>query len=99
MSKRRPSLVEFEGILVIQLQLWILTSLQKQANADRKDVQFSVHKTAKDLLGRPNDGLTANIESGIDHDRAVCSRLERTVQRVIPWICVGVHSLNAIQLK
>ena len=69
-AKCRPTLVEFEGILVIQLQLWILTGLQKQANADRKDVQFCAHKTEKDILGHPNDGLTANIETGIDHDRA-----------------------------
>src|SRR5436190_1821273 len=72
-----------------------LVFLSQITVADSKNVELVSHETAERVLRRAHDGLAAHIEARIHEDRTASFPLERGEQRVIAWIGVLVHGLDA----
>lgn len=69
MSQPYLESVELESFGVIQFEGGILLFLEKQAAANRENIQVSSHKTSKRIFRRTHNGFASHVEAGVYDDR------------------------------
>src|SRR5262249_39693877 len=90
--------VQFECILVVALKCRILLEFVEQAVTHYEGVYIGAHKAAKGVLDVADDGLTPDIKTRVDENRASGDLFEASEQRVESRIRFLVNSLNACRV-
>src|SRR5262249_12715684 len=68
--------IRLELVLVVDPQCRVLLLFPEIAVADGKNLDVGTHESAKCILGRPDHGLAAHVEAGIDQHAAARQLLE-----------------------
>ena len=71
----RARSIEHEFVLIFAFHASVLVFLAQEAVSHRESFDFRAHEAAEGLLGCAHDGLAANVEAGVDDDRAATSNL------------------------
>src|ERR1700679_2246880 len=89
--KRDAGLVRGKRRFVVLLQAGVLVRLVKKAIADGHRFNFRAHEAMEGVLRGADDGLPADVETGIHHHRTAGLLFECADQRVITRIGFAVH--------
>lgn len=90
-----PPSIRLERQTVIHLQRRILLVLLQHAVADHEQIECVAHEAAEGVFGRADDRFAAEVEGGVDQDRAAGLSLGGAQQLVKARISIAVHGLDA----
>jgi len=82
-------------VLVFALHTGFLVFFAEEAVAYREGFDLSAHEAAECIFGKANNGLAADVEAGVDDDRAPCALFELRDQSVIAGVGVAMDGLDA----
>ena len=68
--------IEFERVLVVELQRRVLLLLLQHAVADDEGFDIAAHEAAEGVFRGAHDGLAAHVEAGVNQHRAAGALLE-----------------------
>src|SRR5208283_666845 len=73
----------------------ILPCFIEKAIADCQRFDRGSRKASPRIFGRTRDRLAAHVEAGVYEDRASCALAEGAEQRMVAWVGLAIHGLNA----
>ena len=76
LTQAESHLIEFELVLVVLPQGWVLIDLAQKTVSDREQIDVGAHEAAEGIFRCAHDRLAAHVETGVDQHRASGSGLE-----------------------
>src|SRR5215467_439753 len=92
------ALIKLECRFIVLFQRRILVLLAQIAITNCKTIQFRTHEAPERIFRRADNGLSTDIEAGIDQDRVSRLAFEGCQQGVIARVGAGMHGLDACRI-